>query len=58
MRQHCLETGRIRVWREGGYEGGAAMIYYDHPTRLAEGTEERIISAVHKLVPRDSRVAK
>ena len=42
-----------RVWREGGYEGGAAMIYYDRPTRLAEGTEESIISAVHELLPQE-----
>ena len=41
-----------RVWREGGYEGGEAMIYFDRPTRLAEETEERIIAAVHELVPK------
>ena len=41
-----------RIWREGGYEGGYAMIYYDLPTRLAEGTEELIVSTVHGLLPR------
>ncbi len=41
-----------RVWREGGYEGGGAMIYYDRPTRLAENTEESIIGAVHDLMPK------
>ena len=41
-----------RIWREGGYEGGGAMIYYDRPTRLAEATEELIVSTVHKLLPR------
>ena len=41
-----------RVWREGGYEGGGAMIYYDRPTRLAENAEELIISAVHDLMPK------
>jgi hypothetical protein len=41
-----------RIWREGGYEGGDAMIYFDRPTRLAEGTEEAIVSAVHDLLPR------
>jgi hypothetical protein len=40
-----------RIWREGGYEGGYAMIYYDRPTRLAEGTEELIVSTVHELLP-------
>ncbi len=42
-----------RIWREGGYEGGGAMVYYDRPTRLAEDTEDRIISAVHDLMPKD-----
>ena len=28
-----------RVLREGGYEGGGAMIYYGHPTRLKPGVE-------------------
>ncbi len=41
-----------RIWREGGYEGGGAMIYYDRPTRLAEGTEDLIVSAVHDLAPK------
>ncbi len=40
-----------RIWREGGYEGGEAMIFYDRPTRLAEGTEESIIAAVHQIMP-------
>ncbi len=40
-----------RILKEGGYEGGDAMIYYDRPTRLAMGTEERIVSAVHELLP-------
>ncbi len=41
-----------RIWREGGYEGGYAMIYYDRPTRLAEGTEETIVATVLRLLPR------
>jgi hypothetical protein len=41
-----------RVWREGGYEGGGAMIYYDRPARLVEGTEDLIVAAVHGLLPR------
>jgi hypothetical protein len=40
-----------RVWTEGGYEGGDAMIYYDRPVRFDDTTEERIISAVHRLMP-------
>ena len=41
-----------RIWKEGGYEGGGAMIYYDRPTRLAEQTEEKIIAAVHEIMPK------
>lgn len=40
-----------RVLKEGGYEGGGAMVYYDLPTRFAAGVEDRIISTVHRLVP-------
>jgi len=40
-----------RILDEGGYEGGGAMIYYDHPTRFAPDIEARIMSAVRNLVP-------
>jgi putative membrane-bound dehydrogenase-like protein len=39
-----------RVLKEGGYEGGGAMIYYDVPTRFAPGLEQRIVDAVRELV--------
>jgi putative membrane-bound dehydrogenase-like protein len=35
-----------RVLREGGYEGGDAMIYYDKPARFRPGLEQRIGDAV------------
>jgi hypothetical protein len=41
-----------RVLREGGYEADASMIYYDRPTRFAPAVEDRIIEAVHGLVPK------
>ncbi len=41
-----------RILKEGGYEGGGAMVYYDLPTRLADSTEDKIVSAVHDIVPR------
>ncbi|MFN7141377.1 MAG: PVC-type heme-binding CxxCH protein, partial [Limisphaerales bacterium] len=41
-----------RILREGGYEGGGAMVYYDKPTKLAEATEEIILGAVRNLVPK------
>jgi len=47
-----------RIWHEGGYEGGYAMIYFDRPTRLAEGTEELIISTTHELLPREFDAAR
>jgi hypothetical protein len=41
-----------RVLEEGGYEGGGAMVYYDRPTKFAPDVEERIVGAVHDLMPR------
>jgi hypothetical protein len=46
-----------RVWQEGGYEGGGAMMFYDQPTRLGAGTEEYIVDAVHELLPRSYRAS-
>lgn len=42
-----------RVLAEGGYEGATAMVYYDRPTKFAPGVEDRIIAAVHDVVPRE-----
>ncbi|WP_406696884.1 neutral/alkaline non-lysosomal ceramidase N-terminal domain-containing protein [Singulisphaera sp. Ch08] len=41
-----------RILREGGYEGGGAMVYYARPARFKTGIEDLIISAVHKLMPK------
>lgn len=35
-----------RVLKEGGYEGGGAMIYYDIPAAYSRGLEEKIVGAV------------
>lgn len=35
-----------RVLKEGGYEGGGAMIYYDLPVPFAPGLEDKIVGAV------------
>jgi hypothetical protein len=40
-----------RVLKEGGYEGGDAMIYYDIPQRFAPGLEEKIMEAVRAQIP-------
>jgi neutral ceramidase len=38
----------VRVLREGGYEGGGAMVYYGLPSPWAESVEEQIIEEVHR----------
>ncbi len=40
-----------RVLREGGYEPDRSMLYYGRPTRFAAGIEDRITSAVQRLLP-------
>lgn len=42
-----------RVWEEGGYEAGGAMIYYGRPTRFAAGVEDIITGVVKRLVPQE-----
>ena len=42
-----------RILKEGNYEGGGAMPYYDKPARLAPGVENLIVGAVHDLVPKE-----
>jgi putative membrane-bound dehydrogenase-like protein len=37
-----------RVLKEGGYEGGGAMVYYDRPTRLKPGLEDKIVGEVRR----------
>ena len=39
----------LRVWQEGGYEGGGAMIYGSHPARWSEKVEGHIMSTVMEL---------
>ncbi len=41
-----------RVLKEGGYEGGGAMIYYGQPGPFAPGIEETIVQKVHEIVSR------
>lgn len=39
----------LRVLKEGGYEGGGAMLYTAHPGPWSDRVEESIISAVKRL---------
>ena len=41
----------LRVWREGGYEGGGSMVYYGLPSRWSSDVEERVVSATAKIPP-------
>jgi neutral ceramidase len=45
-----------RVWQEGGYESGDAMIYFGQPAAFEESVEERIVEKVHELVQQVSSV--
>ena len=44
-----------RLFTEGGYEVDGSMPYYNHPSRLTEDTEERIMKAIHELIPKEFR---
>ena len=39
-----------RVLREGGYEGGGAMVYYGLPTIWAPTVEDEIVNEVHSQI--------
>jgi neutral ceramidase len=38
-----------RVLKEGGYEGGGSMLYYQLPTNWKAGLENRIVETVHAM---------
>ncbi len=40
-----------RILKEGGYEGAGAMVYYDRPTKLAVGLEDKIVGEIHRQLP-------
>jgi neutral ceramidase len=40
-----------RVLSEGGYEADFSMTYYGHASRLDPATEDKIIEAVHAILP-------
>ncbi len=39
----------LRVLKEGGYEGGGAMVYYGQPAPWSERVEEQVIDAVREV---------
>ena len=40
----------VRVLKEGGYEGGGAMVYYGIPSAWSPKVEEMILDEVHRKV--------
>lgn len=48
----------LRVLKEGGYEGGGAMVYYGQPTAWGPRVEDLIVAAVHDQVKQARRVSK
>jgi neutral ceramidase len=42
----------LRVLKEGGYEGGGAMLYTTFPGPFDESVEERVVGKVHELAKR------
>lgn len=38
-----------RILKEGGYEGGGAMVYYDRPTKFKPGLEQVIVDGVRRV---------
>ena len=40
-----------RIWREGGYEGGDATVYFGLPNRFDEKVEILIVDAVRAMLP-------
>jgi putative membrane-bound dehydrogenase-like protein len=47
----CAYIPSERLLKEGGYGGGAEVVYFALPNTLATGVEEKIISKVHEQVP-------
>lgn len=45
----------VRVLKEGGYEGGGAMIPYGQPGRFHPAVEETIVDVVERLVAKTSK---
>ena len=44
-----------RIWKEGGYEGGDATVYFGLPNRFAGDVEERVVEAVQRVIPETFR---
>jgi hypothetical protein len=44
-----------RILREGGYEGGGAMLYYVRPGPFDDTVEDRVLGRIDELMARTAR---
>lgn len=49
----CSYIPSERLLTEGGYGGGAEMVYFGVPTTLKPGLEELIVDEIHRQVPEE-----
>lgn len=47
----CAYIPSERLLKEGGYGGGAEVVYFSLPNTIATGVEEKIIAQVHAQIP-------
>jgi putative membrane-bound dehydrogenase-like protein len=47
----CAYISSERLLKEGGYGGGAEIVYFGLPAALAPGLEDKIIAAVREQIP-------
>lgn len=44
-----------RIWKEGGYEGGDATVYFGLPNRFAGDVEDHVVEAAQRVIPETFR---
>jgi hypothetical protein len=47
----CCYVPSERLLKEGGYGGGAEIVYFALPTTLQAGMEDKIVAEVHRQIP-------
>ncbi|MCA9262819.1 MAG: neutral/alkaline non-lysosomal ceramidase N-terminal domain-containing protein [Planctomycetales bacterium] len=53
----CAYIPSERLRQEGGYGGGAEIVYFALPATLRAGLEQRIVDEVHRQIPRQFAAA-
>jgi hypothetical protein len=49
---------RAAFWTKAATKALGAMVYYDRPTKFAPDVEERIMKAVHEVMPKSFLATK